>query len=138
MRCVMSRVVRIAPIVFAVVGASVGLSLAMLFRQDPRERAHVPLDDSMPFFVWGTVAGCGFGCMVVVVCACWPRLVPVAGMVALTLLGAAVGAPLGWIEGDSGVERLPQYGMICGVAVGAVLGAGIGVIQWLLKRKFFS
>jgi hypothetical protein len=128
------RVVRFAPIVFGLVGAGSGVSLAMLYRQEPMERAHVYIDDSLPFFLAGAMVGCLFGGLVLAICTCCPRLVRGAGMSSIILLGAAFTAPLGWIVGDSAAERVPQDGMIGGAVVGAVLGCVVGVIQLALDR----
>jgi hypothetical protein len=128
------RAVRFAPVVFGLVGAGGGVCLAMLYRQDPLARAHIDLDDSLPFFLAGTIVGSLFGCLVSAICNYWPRLVRWAGMSSILLLGAAFTAPLGWIVGDSAAERIPREGMIGGAVVGAIPGCVAGIIQLALDR----
>src|SRR5258708_6004102 len=108
----MSHITRIGPLVFALVGAGVGICLAMLFRNAPDERSHVYIDDSMPFFIGGCIGGVLVGCVVSAACARWAALNPALGMVSTVLLGAAMTAPLGWIVGDEATGRFPVTGML--------------------------
>jgi hypothetical protein len=130
----MNRAILIGPVVFTLLGAAVGICLAMLYRQEPQERAHVYLDDSMPLVLLGAVAGALVGCGVSAACARWPGLVRIATVAFAALLGAAITAPLGWILGDMGAERLPREGMAAGAGIGGVMGLALGVAQMLLDR----
>lgn len=56
-------------------------------------------------------------------------------LVATTLLGCAVGAPLGWIIGDMGVPREPRAGMAYHAVAGATLGLLMGIVQWFKDRR---
>jgi drug/metabolite transporter (DMT)-like permease len=133
-----SRVEVIGPIAFTLIGASAGICLAMLFRQEPSERAHVHLDDSFPFFLAGCGVGLVCGCAVAGVCTWRPRLVPLVSIASTTLLGAAIAAPIGWIVGDEGDDRLPRKGMAVGALVGASIGSALGIAQWRLDRRRYS
>jgi hypothetical protein len=131
----MSRTTLIGPVVFTLIGAGTGVCLAMLFHQDPSERAHVYIGDSLPFAIGGIVLGTLVGCGVSAACTRWPRLLWPLGVVSVTLLGAAMTAPIGWILGDSGAERFPREGMTIGAAVGAALGLVLGAVQMLLDWR---
>ena len=114
----MNRAILMGPVIFTLVGAGGGICLAMLYRQEPQERAHVHLDDSLPLVLLGAVTGSLAGSGVPAICARWPRFVQVAGVVSVTLLCTAITAPLGWIIGDMGKERLPHEGMTVGAVIG--------------------
>ena len=57
----MSRASLIGPVAFTLIGGSAGICWAMLYCQEPQERAHVYLDDSMPALFGGLFAGCLVG-----------------------------------------------------------------------------
>jgi hypothetical protein len=125
----MNRAFLIGPVVFTLAGAATGVCLAMLFRQEPEERAHVYIDDSLPFVVSGATAGALAGYGVLAACARWPKLVQIATVASAALLGAVMTAPLGWIVGDLGAERLAREGMAVGAGAGGLLGFALGMIQ---------
>jgi hypothetical protein len=125
----------IGPVFCTLIGGAVGICLAMLYRQEPIERVHVYLDDSMPFLIGGAIIGCSVGVVVQSACQRWPRLLPTATLLAMTLLGAAISAMFGWIFGDRAFERAPREGMATGAIFGAAGGFVLGVIQLLRDRR---
>ena len=131
----MKGIVTLLPLILALVGASGGVCGAMLYRQDPGEWARVHLGDSLPLALAGLVGGAAAGGVVGRACARWPRVVPAVGVGAAALLGAALAAPLGWIAGDLGTERLARQGMAAGAGVGAVVGLVFGLGQLRLDRR---
>lgn len=130
-----NRPILIGPVAFTLVGAGVGVCLAMLYHQEPSERARVSIDDSMPLAVMGAAAGCLVGCFLGAVCTRWPKLVGAAGVVSATLVGAAFMAPIGWIAGDTGTDRLPREGMAGGAVIGAAAGFVVGLVQLFADRR---
>jgi hypothetical protein len=131
----MKGVVRLLPLILALVGAGAGVCGAMLYWQDPGERARVHLDASLPLALVGLLGGAAVGGAAAAICARRPRLIPAAGVGAAALLGAAFAAPLGWIVGDMGAERLAREGMAVGAGVGAALGLVVGLIQGRLDLR---
>lgn len=131
----MSRAASIAPVAFLLVGAAVGISWAMLYRQEPQERAHVYLDDSLPPAMAGAAAGLMFGGAVSAVCRRWPGLNSAVGVLIAALLCASVAAPMGWIVGDSQQERAPCAGMLWGACCGAGVGIGLALVQWFADYR---
>src|SRR5437868_6786714 len=83
-------------------GASAGICLAMLYRQEPMERAHVHLEDGLPLLEAGAAVGCLVGACVFAACARWPRPQAAATVLVAAALGAAIAAPLGWVIFDLG------------------------------------
>lgn len=133
----MRRAILVGWVVFPLVGAGAGICLAMLFFQEPAERATVSIEHIAPLTFGGALAGAFVGCVVSAACLRWPKLVPFATVASVTLLGVAVMAPFGWIVGDTGIERLAQEGMVAGAVLGGVLGFVLGLTQALqdhLKR----
>ena len=53
----MYRAIVMGPVAFTVIGGAMGICWAMLYRQEPQERAHVYLDDSFPCLFAGAAAG---------------------------------------------------------------------------------
>ena len=43
----MNRALLIGPVLFTLIGGGAGICFAMMYRQEPLERAHVYLDDSL-------------------------------------------------------------------------------------------
>jgi hypothetical protein len=130
----MYRALLIGPLACAVIGGAVGVCLAMLYRQEPGERAHVYIEDSLPLLVSGTVVGCFVGVCISAACRRWPRVAPGLTVLVMTVLGAGIVAPLGWIAGDLGSPRMPRVGMAVGAALGAVGGLVSGGVQLLIDR----
>lgn len=141
----MGRVMQMAPLLYALVGAGVSLCLGMTFRSEPSYR--VPLDASVPLLFAGVVAGVVVGCLILAACALRPGVVRPVGLVTVTLLGAVIAAPVGWVAGSlvtndqlvrAGLARhtgqLPAVGMAAGAVVGCLAGAAVGVRQVLLDR----
>jgi len=133
-----NRAILIGPVACTLIGGAVGICLAMLYHQEPNERAHVYLEDSLPLLVGGLVFGCLGGVCIFAASARWPWLLLGLTMLVMTLLGAAIAAPLGWIAGDTGMERTPREGMAVGAAIGAAGGLVCGGVQllidWLRRR----
>jgi hypothetical protein len=130
----MHRAILIGPVAFTLIGGAIGICWAMLYRQEPQERAHVYLDDSFPCLCAGAAAGFLVGLIVFTACARWPALLSIATVVIATLLGAGIIAPIGWIAGDSGIDRQPRQGMMNGAVTGAAIGLILGVLQWRVDR----
>lgn len=130
----MIRALLIGPVAFLLIGAGTGVSLAMLYRQDPRDQARVAIDDSLPFALSGAAAGGFLGCGVMGVYRLWRRLRPLVELLALTLLGGAAAAPIGWIIGDSNVGRMSLEAMTRGAMFGAMIGFSLGIMQIGLDR----
>jgi hypothetical protein len=142
------RILLVGPIAFAVTGTAMGICWAMLYRYEPTEHAHVYLDESIPPAFHGAVAGLLVGAGVAGLCIWRPGLRPAVTVLAATLLCGSAAAPLGWIVGDSrasrrvredgplepALEPAPRAGMAWAAASGAVIGLGIGLIQWLIDR----
>jgi hypothetical protein len=142
------RTLLVGPIAFAVTGTAMGICWAMLYRYDPKEHAHVYLDESIPPAFCGAVAGLLAGAGVAGLCIWRPGLRPALTVLAATLLCGSAAAPLGWIVGDSrasrrvredgplepALEPAPRAGMAWAAASGAVIGFGIGLMQWLVDR----
>ena len=98
----MYRAILIGHVACAVIGGAAGVCLAMLYRQEPNERAHVYLDDSLPLVDGGAAVGCLVGQCIFVACMRWPWVVPCLTLLVMTVLGAGIVAPFGWIAGDLG------------------------------------
>jgi hypothetical protein len=134
----MRRAILIGPVAFTFIGGAAGILWAMLYRQEPQERAHVYLEDSFPAAFVGAAAGCLIGVIVFAACARWPGLLSAASLVVAIFLGAGIMAPMGWIAGDSGSQRLPREGMRNGAMAGAGIGLVAGVLQcladWRMRR----
>jgi hypothetical protein len=142
----MGHATQLAPIIFLLVGAGVGLSVGMLTHNESPFQVH--LEDSMPLVFLGAFVGAFVGCGVAATCIRRPRLVRPAGLASITLLGAAVAAPLGWIAGTvvaserlpradvkEDVQHLPPLGMAVGSGVGCVVGLALGGVQLLLDHR---
>ena len=126
----MPRAILIGPVVFTLVGTLGGVAVAMLRYQQPLERVHVYLDDSLPVAAGGAVLGGLAGVGVMAACERWPRLRRWATVGAASRLAAGIGAPLGWIVGDAAFDdRVPRTGMALGAALGVVVGGLIGLTQ---------
>jgi hypothetical protein len=123
------------PLVFTLAGAALGISWAMLYRQEPKERAHVHLDDSMPALVGGAAVGFIIGWAVSGLCRWRPGLRPAVEVLAVALLCGSVAAPIGWIVGDSREVREPRRGMLWGAGAGIAVGLGAGLVQWRADRR---
>ena len=131
----MFRAILIGPVACTLIGGLAGICLGMLFRQEPNERAHVHLEDSVPFLLGGAVAGCLAGVYVFTACTRWPRAQPLMNILVMTVLGAAISAPIGWMIGDQGMERLARKGMAVGAAIGMGGGLSFGILQSLTDRR---
>jgi hypothetical protein len=127
----MGRAILIGPGAFTLIGGAAGICWAMLYRQEPQERAHVYLDDGFPCLLVGAAAGCLIGVIVFVACVRWPGLLSAASLVVAILLGVGIMAPMGWIAGDIGNQRLPREDMRSGAMAGAGIGLVVGVFQCL-------
>jgi hypothetical protein len=127
----MHRAVLIGPVVWTLVGSASGLCAAMLSHRETDVRAEVKLEESTPLLADGALIGCLVGLCVLGVCSAWPRALPAAEVLSMTVLGAALAAPLGWVVGDSVTARLPSEGMAAGAAAGAAGGLVLGVLQRL-------
>lgn len=125
----MKRAVLVGPVAFTLIGGAAGICWAMLYRQEPEERAHVYLNDSSPCLLAGAAAGSLVGLLVLQACTRWSRLLPVITVVASVLMGVGIMAPIGWIAGDSRLKREPQAGMIIGAMIGAAVGLVVGSLQ---------
>ena len=68
----MNRAFLIGPVACKLIGGAAGICLGMLYRQEPGERAHVYLEDSLPLLAGGAVAGCLTGTCVFAACIHWP------------------------------------------------------------------
>ena len=134
-RDIREAIAPLLPLILALAGAGAGVCGAMLYLHDPRERAHVYLQYSLPVAIAGLVGGAVAGQAVAAACTRRPRLVPAAEVAAATILGAAVVAPLGWIVGDLRAERLGAEGMAIGAVVGAAIGLVLGVVQTRPDRR---
>jgi len=128
----MYRALLIGPVACAVIGGAAGVCLALLYRQEPNERAHVYLDDSLPLLVSGAVLGCLVGACIFAACSRWPWVLPGLIVLVMTVMGAAIVAPFGWIAGDMGRARMPREGMAVGAAIGAAGGLVCGGVQLLI------
>ena len=128
----MYRALLIGPVACAVIGGAAGVCLAMLYRQEPNERAHVYLDDSLPLLAGGAVLGCLAGLCIFAACRRWPWVRSGLTVLVMTVLGAGIAAPFGWIAGDMGRERMPREGMAVGAAIGAAGGLVSGAVQLLI------
>src|SRR6476660_2699534 len=104
----MYRALLIGPVACALIGGAAVVCLAMLYRQEPQERAHVYLDDSLPLLTSGVILGCLAGVCISALCNRWPRVLPGLTVLVMTVMGAAIVAPFGWIAGDTGRERMPR------------------------------
>ena len=131
----MHRATLIGPLACSLIGGGAGVCLAMLYRQEPLERAHVYLDDSLPFFLGGVLGGLLVGVWIHAICLQWPSAMPWLSVPVMTLLGAAILAPVGWIAGDTAVERASREGMLWGALMGAAGGLAAGVVQFLTDRR---
>jgi hypothetical protein len=125
----MSRTIAILPVVYALVGAGCGVCFAMLLWQEPVERAHVFLDDSVHLALPGLVAGALAGVAASAACSRWPGAAPGVSMASTALLGASIAAPLGWIVGDLLDGRFAREGMAVGALVGFCLGLVFAAAQ---------
>jgi hypothetical protein len=99
------RAILIGPVAGTLIGGAVGVCLAMLYRQEPEARAHVYIDDSLPLLLGGAVLGCLAGVCMLALCKWWPWAISPLTVLVMTLLGAAILAPIGWIAGDRWEER---------------------------------
>jgi hypothetical protein len=106
----------------------------MLYRQEPNERAHVYIDDSLPLLANGAVLGCLVGVCIFAACRRWPWVLPGLTVLVMTVMGAAIMAPFGWIAGDMVRARMPREGMAIGAAIGAAGGLLSGGVQLLIDR----
>ena len=65
----------------------------------------------MPLVVSGAFLGCLVGGCIFAACRLWPWVLPSLTVLVMTVSGAGIVAPLGWIAGDSGSTRMPRVGM---------------------------
>jgi hypothetical protein len=132
----MPREFLFGPLIFTLSGALIGISTAMLYRQEPQERAHVYLEDSLPLCIQGTLAGCVVG-LAVMGTYKWINYVrPMIEIVATAVLCASICAPFGWIIGDRQTERVPHDGMVIAASCGFFFGLLVGVDpSFLVPRK---
>lgn len=128
----MIRALLIGPVAFVLIGAGTGVCLAMLYRQEPGARAHVHIEDSLPLALAGAAAGGFLGCGMFGVHLLWRRLRPFVELLAVTLLGGAGAAPIGWIIRENECERMSQEGMRQGAMYGAMIGFLLGITQIVL------
>jgi hypothetical protein len=131
----MTRPLLFGPVAFTLIGSSLGICWAMLYRQSPQERAQVFLEDSITPFLGGAFLGLLFGTIVLIPCIVLPGIQPFVRLMVAGLLGLAIAAPFGWIIGDNGVTRRPQRGMIVGALLGATFGVCTGTLQSRRDRR---
>jgi drug/metabolite transporter (DMT)-like permease len=122
----MPKAVLLGPVIFGLTGALVGVSAGMLFFPDPEERAHVPIDDSLPLAGGGAFLGGLVGWGVKWAYETRPRVRAAIEVTAVTVLCGSIAAPAGWIVGESLADRIPGAGMgwgaLFGLAAGLLLG----------------
>jgi membrane associated rhomboid family serine protease len=139
----MSRVIVLSPIIYSIIGAAVGESLAMLFLKDTKtpEWGQVPLKFSLPLAAVGAI----FGWLVGFILRELYRKHPPAGdwpsVLIVTLLVGSMGAPLGWLVGDTMSRRLSEHGrlthagMAWGIAIGVCGGFVLGIVLTRRERR---
>jgi peptidoglycan/LPS O-acetylase OafA/YrhL len=116
-------------VAFGLIGGLVGISVAMLFLNDPEERVHVYLDNSLPLFFCGLIVGCMIGVLMMTGYEDRPRARRTIEVAAFALLCAAVAAPSGWIVGELRFPRMSEKGMGVAAAGGFAFGLLIGAIR---------
>src|SRR5205823_4646802 len=90
----MYRALLIGPVACAVIGGAAGVCLAMLYRQEPNERAHVYLDDSLPLLAGGAVLGCLAGLCIFAACRRWPWVRSGLTVLVMTVFGGRHRGPI--------------------------------------------
>ncbi len=116
------------PLIFAWVGASIAVSLAIMIHYD-RANDRVYIEDSLPLFGWGLLCGLLPGFAIMSLYERRPRSRAWIEVLAVMLLFTGVGAMLGTYSGR-GSERTPPPEMFRGIGLGAILGLSLGLIQW--------
>ncbi len=127
------RALLFGPVAFILIGAGTGVCLAMLYRQDPHDRTRVAIDDSLLLALGGAAAGGVLGCGVMGVHLLWRRLRPCVEVLAVTLLGGAAAAPIGWMIAGGGWENTPREGLLRGAMFGAMVGFLLGIMQIIME-----
>jgi hypothetical protein len=117
------------PVLFALAGGGFGICWTMLTAESG---GRVLLEDSLLGLWCGLVIGMFAGVSVQRYCNRFPQFIPLATVVATTLLAMSICPPMGWVMGDYHVVRDPLRGFVSGAIAGAVLGpaAGIAYLRW--------
>jgi hypothetical protein len=127
----------ITPPVFAVIGGLVGISAGMIWLSDSEGR--VTIDKGILVLLCGSAAGAVIGVGARVVYCKLRRGKTVAIVLVVMLLGACIGAPIGWLVVDISTKgahdgRICLSGMARGVAIGSAIGLLLGLPEVLFRR----
>jgi hypothetical protein len=133
-----ARAALFSPVVFAVCGALIGISLGMLFLSDEEQR--VDIGQGMLMVLGGSLAGAAIGALATELHPRMQRGQAAASVFMLMVLGGCVAAPIGWISGSVGDRTLYElkkqseermgWGFITGMAIG-----GLSALPEILVRR---
>jgi hypothetical protein len=129
----------VTPPGFAVIGGLAGISVGMIWLSDDTGR--VVIEKGVPALLCGIVVGTavGFGAREV-----YSRLRQGKAFVyvlVVTLLGASIGAPVGWLAGSTRARNVYEHqqmsmsGMMWGIVIGSGVGFLVGLPEVLFRRS---
>jgi uncharacterized membrane protein len=123
----MQRVTLLGPVFCTFIGAASGINFVMFITRDSR----IHLDESLPFFIAGGLAGHFSGLFIMTYCNRHPSI---STIFVTALLMASISAPFGWISHDTSSKAVQIVSMIFCALAGGAIGLGIGLCQVALDK----